>query len=324
MRAKLQDKLVRAQLELLKPIADNAGLDLSRSFQEKIGRLMQFKQRHNIILSDQRYSDIPGALILPKEENFSGIILYLHGGGYVCGSIEYARGVSSILSAECGMRVFCLDYPLAPENPYPAALDSAFEAYRALLRHGYSERDIIIAGESAGGGLCYALCLKIRDNGMPMPAGIVAISPWCDLTLSGDSYLHNHETDPSITKNRLRYFADCYVGAVKDAAVKPKSSEAEEPIYAQIKNDPYVSPVFADLCGLPPSVIFSGGDEIMLSDSYAMRDRLGECNCQCQLIVKEKMWHGYLLYGLQSCRAHFAAMCDFIRRLLSLWNSLTD
>lgn len=316
MKMKLQDKLVRAQLELIKPIADNASLDLSRSFQEKIGRLMQFRRRHDIVVSAQRYSDIPGALIIPKEELFSGIILYIHGGGYVCGSIDYARGAASVFSAECGMRVFCLEYPLAPENPYPAAIDSAEAAYNALLNHGYSENDILLAGESAGGGLVYALAVRLREKGGRMPRGIIALSPWCDLTLSGDSYVNNFEKDPSITKSRLRYFADCYVGAIKSTDENPKTGKSESADITELKKNPYVSPLFADLTGLPPSIIFAGGDEIMLSDSVAMRDKLTECGCRCQLIVKERMWHGYLFYGLKSCKGNFAAMCDFIRRTL--------
>lgn len=316
MKKNLQDKLVRRQLELLKPIADGAGLELSRSFQEKIGRIMQHRRRHNTIMSNQRYSDIPGALVIPKEELFSGIILYIHGGGYTCGSIDYCRGVASILCDECGMRVFCLEYPLAPESPYPAALDSAESAYRALLAHGYSNTDIIIAGESAGGGLAYSLALRIRELGLPSPAGIITISPWCDLTLSGDSYIHNHEEDPSLTKNRLRFFADCYTGAITDSKTKPKVVKKESERTLELKRNPYVSPVFADLSGMPPSIIFVGGDEIMLSDSIMMRDKLLECGSKCQLVVKEGMWHGYLLYGLKSCRADFSMMCDFIRRVL--------
>lgn len=316
MKIKLQDKLTRTQLELVKPIADNASLELSRSLQDRIGRLMQFRRRRNIVVSNQRYSDIPGALIIPKEELFSGIILYLHGGGYTCGSIDYARGVATILSSECGMRVFCLEYPLAPENPYPAALDAAEAAYIALLSHGYSARDILVAGESAGGGLAYSLMLRLRDKSLDMPAGIIAISPWCDLTLSGDSYVHNHEKDPSLSKNRLKYFADCYVGAIKSAGAKPKPVEKETAASLAIKKNPYVSPLFADLCGMPPSIIFTGGDEIMLSDSTAMRDKLIFSGNRCQLVVKEGMWHGYMLYGLKSCKSDFAAVCDFIRKTL--------
>ena len=316
MGLKLQDKLMKRQLEFVKPIADNASLEFSRSFQDRIGRFMQFRRRRNIVVSNQRYSDIPGALIIPKEELFSGVILYLHGGGYTCGSIDYARGVATILSSECGMRVFCLEYPLAPENPYPAALDSAEESYLALLKHGYSKKDIIIAGESAGGGLAYALVQRIKEKGLAMPAGIIAISPWCDLTLSGDSYVHNHEEDPSLTKNRLRYFADCYIGAVKDSTAKPKPNLKQTDEMIEAKKNPYVSPLFADLRGLPPSIIFVGGDEIMLSDSITMHEKLLEAGVKSQLIVKEGMWHGYLLYSLKSCKTDFSSMCDFIRGVL--------
>ena len=264
MKDKLQDAFVRRQLELLKPIADGARLDISRAFQDRIGRLMQYRRRHNTVISEKRYSDIKGDLVIPREELFSGIILYLHGGGYTCGSLDYCRGVAAILSHECGMRVFCLEYPLAPEAPYPAALDSAYETYLALINHGYQPEDIIIAGESAGGGLAYALALKLRENEKPMPAGIIAISPWCDLTLSGDSYLHNPEKDPSLTKNRLRYFSDCYIGAIKSPAAKPRPVKSETPEAVALKHNPFVSPIYAELSGMPPYLLWHfQGDSIL-------------------------------------------------------------
>ena len=107
-----------------------------------------------------------------------GVILYLHGGGYTCGSLEYAKGFAATLADECGVRVFCAAYRLAPEHRYPAALDDALEAYRYLLKKGYPARQILLCGESAGGGLIYALCLRLRAEKLPLPCGLIAISPW--------------------------------------------------------------------------------------------------------------------------------------------------
>ena len=125
--------------------------------------------------------------------------MYLHGGGYTCGSLDYAKGYASVLSAECGMKVFTVEYRLAPEHPFPAALFDAYFAYRHLIEQGTPPSKIILAGESAGGGLVYSLCLHLKNMGEELPAGIISISPWVDLTLGGESYDHNKEADPSLT-----------------------------------------------------------------------------------------------------------------------------
>ena len=211
----LTDKIIRSQLELTKSIADGVGIDSSRAFQDRIGRLMHFTRRRDVVVHDELVNELGGALIVPRDELRGGMMLYLHGGGYVAGSLEYAKGFAAVLSAECGIKVFAAEYRLAPENPYPAALDDAEEAYRRVLDTGIPPEKIVLAGESAGGGLCYALCQRIRERGLPAPAGIIAVSPWVDLTLSGDSYRHNKEADPSITEDRLEFYANCYVGVEK-------------------------------------------------------------------------------------------------------------
>ena len=208
----LTDKIVRGQLELIKPIADGTGIDASRALQDKIGRLMHFTRRRDVVVHDELVEQMHGALIVPRDERRGGMMLYLHGGGYVSGSLDYAKGFGAMLSAECGMKVFAADYRLAPENPYPAAVDDAERAYMQILDSGIPAEKIVLAGESAGAGLCYALCIRLREKNIPLPASIIAISPWVDLTLSGDSYHHNREADPSITEERLEFFANCYVG----------------------------------------------------------------------------------------------------------------
>ena len=317
----ITDKILRSQLELVKPIADGTSLETVRSLQDKVGRLMHFTRRHDVVVLDKSDDKHRGDLIVPRDELRGGLILYLHGGGYVCGSREYAKGFASVLSAECGMKVVSLEYRLAPENPYPAALEDAYEAYCEILEKGLEPEKLILAGESAGGGLAFALCLKLRDEGKPLPAGIIAISPWCDLTLSGESYHKNKEADPSITLPRLSFFADCYVGAyppeeiakIKKISAEPKGDEEK-------KRDPYVSPIFANLEGMPPSLIFAGEDELLYSDAVDMRDKLFASGCDVTLVTKPEMWHAYVLYCLKSNVDDFDKINKFVKKCLPKGN----
>lgn len=314
---KLTDKLLRAQLEIIKPMTDASKLDTARNMQDKIGRLMHFTRRRDVVVTDKSSGELSALLIVPRDELRGGIILYLHGGGYVCGTREYAKGFASVLSAECGMKVICAEYRLAPEHPYPAALDDVYGIYCEAVRRGMDPNKIILAGESAGGGLAYALCLKLRDEGKPMPAGIIAISPWCDLTLSGESYATNREADPSLTKERLSFFADCYTGAYSEAEAKNMKRIAADPKGDNNKKrDPYVSPIFADLEGMPPSLIFVGEDEIMLSDSIDMHDKLFASGCDVTLIKRANMWHAYVLYCLKSNAKDFDKINEFVKKCL--------
>ena len=313
----ITDRLLRSQLEITKPIANDASIDVARSFQDKIGKLMHFTRRRDVVVSENAENNLKGALIVPRDELRGGIILYLHGGGYTCGTLDYAKGFATVLSAECGMRVLATDYRLAPEFPFPAALDDAYDAYLSLIEAGYPTEKIMVAGESAGGGLAYALCLKLRDEGKALPAGIIAISPWCDLTLSGGSYDSNKEADPSLTKERLTLFADCYVGAyTADEAKKLKKFRAEPRADITLKQNPYVSPKFADLKGMPPSLIFVGQDEILLSDSEDMAHSLEAAGNDVTLVVKPDMWHAYVLYCLKSNAKDFDKISDFVKKCL--------
>ena len=317
----LRDKVLRSQLELTKPIADGSPLDVCRSLQDKIGRLMHFTRRHEVVVYDNYFEGVRGSLIVPRDELRGGVIMYVHGGGFTCGSIKYARGFASMLAAECGMKTFCVEYRLAPEHPYPAALDDVLDAYLALLEAGGGtpgER-IILAGESAGGGLIYSLCLRLKECGVQLPAGIIAISPWCDLTMSGDSYTHNKEADPSLTEERLRFFAGCYVGGYTDEHNPRPKNVTRKQFDTQVeakKRDPMVSPLFADLTGMPPSLIFAGGDEMLLSDAVSMRDKLIEQGCEANLVIRPEMWHAYVLYDLKSAKKDYETINDFVKNCL--------
>jgi acetyl esterase/lipase/NRPS condensation-like uncharacterized protein len=279
---------------------------------------MSFKNRADVVFQDAVREGIKTSLVIPRDEIRTGLILYIHGGGYTAGGIEYAKGFASTLSSKLGMRVLTFEYRLAPENPYPAALDDTVAAYKACLDLGYSSEYIVLAGESAGGGLCYALALKIKELSLPRPAGILAISPWCDLTLSGASYKENQSKDPSLSYERLRFFADSYIGSLEAGKKKGKlkmKSIAKE-VFLEEKKNPFVSPIFASLSDLPPSLIFAGGDEMLLSDANIMHERLSEAGSDSKLVIKEKMWHAYLLYGLKSQKDDYITINAFLKKIM--------
>lgn len=300
----LPAKLVRSQLQFFKPLVSNLSLESIRKGQDKLGELMEALHKRDVLVRDKHFPLFEGAWSIPRDERRQGVILYLHGGGYTCGDLTYAKGAGAALSDEMGVRVFCAAYRLAPEAPFPAAVEDALEAYRYLLSKGYAPRQILLCGESAGGGLCYALCLKLKELQMELPCGIVALSPWTDLTGSGDTYEENRDHDPSLTREVLDFYAQCYAGE--------KGEDREKPDLAQ----PLMSPLFGDLQGMPPSLIFAGGDEILLDDSRRLHKKLMESGCKSRLRIAPGMWHAYLLYPLQENAGDMAALGEFINRTL--------
>ncbi len=297
----LSAKNVRSQLERLSPLLQSCSLETARKGQNLLGELMEMRHRQQVMLKHHSFGLFDGAWVLPKDERRQGVILYLHGGGYVCGDLEYAKGFGALLAVQCGCKVLCIGYRLAPEHPFPAAPEDCLTAYRYLLDKGYKPEHITLCGESAGGGLCYSLCLLLRQEKLPMPAGIVAISPWTDLTASGPSYRENKAIDPSITAEKLDFFASRYT---------------------EDRENPLVSPLFGDLNGLPPSCIFVGGDEIMKSDAQLLHEKLRLSGCKSQLTVAPERWHGYLLYDLAEDQKDFETINHFLDTFMVPKNKL--
>lgn len=282
-------KRIRAQLNFFKPITVNCSLAAARKGQDQLGRLMEAAHKRDVLVQEHSFENFSGAWILPRDERRDGVILYLHGGGYTCGGLNYAKGFGATLADCCGVRVFCAAYRLAPEHPFPAALEDALEACRYLQQQGYAK--ITLCGESAGGGLCYALCLRLRQLNEPMPSAVIGISPWVDLTASGATYATNREVDPTLSRELLEFYAECYTDHPKD---------------------PLVSPLFGDLSGMPPSLLFAGGDEILLDDAQRLHTRLRESGCKSRLVVAPERWHAYVLFHLRENRSDF----DLINRHL--------
>lgn len=184
-------------------------------------------------------------------------ILYFHGGAFVAGSARSSIGFASEISRRTGVRVVSVDYKLAPEHPFPAALEDAVSAYRGLLEAGVPSANIALFGESAGGNLAASLLLAIKQDKLPMPASAVLVSPWMDLGLTGRSFDTKSAHDPALTENALRSRAVQYLGSV-------------------LPTDPLASPSFADLTGLPPLLVQAGSNEILLSDALTFGARAAE------------------------------------------------
>ncbi|MFF4340096.1 alpha/beta hydrolase [Kitasatospora sp. NPDC001540] len=201
-----------------------------------------------------------------------GRLLYLHGGGYLVGSPDTHAGLIGELARRAGLRAISPDYRLAPEHPFPAAVDDGLAAYRELLESGTDPRSLVLAGDSAGGGLVLATLLAARDAGLPLPAAAVLFSPWTDLTLSGASYRSRKEADPIFTEDDIRAYADHYLGA-------------------RDRTNPLASPLFADLTGLPPLLLQVGANELLLDDAVRLAARAAEQDVAVTLEVESGLPH---------------------------------
>ena len=200
------------------------------------------------------------------------VILYLHGGGYNVGSPNTHREMVAHISKASGAKVLLIDYRLAPEHPFPAALEDAASAYRWLLENGLEGKNIAIAGDSAGGGLSLATAISIRDAGDPLPSSIACISPWTDLMFTGNSSKTNSEIDPMIKAHSGMILAKNYIGD-------------NDP------RNPLISPLYADMRGLPPILIHVGTDEILLDDSKRVAQKAQDAGVDVALKIYDRLWH---------------------------------
>jgi acetyl esterase/lipase len=253
---------------------------------------------------------IPSAWIVPAAEDGGGsrnavgdgggrrkdkVILHLHGGGYVLGSIEGHQMLGILMAQTLKMKVLLLEYRLAPENPFPAAVDDALKVYRWLLAQGYQAKDIVVSGDSAGGGLSLAMVLSLRDAGEPLPAAVVCLSPWVDLTFKGKSYITKEQVEPILREDVLRMWAEAYCGA-------------------ENASHPLISPIYGNFRGFPPLLIQVGADEILLDDSIMLAEKAKADGVEVMLKVWNGLWHVWQALGglIPESKAAFEEMARFV------------
>ena len=232
----------------------------------------RFKVPPDVSLTPVSADGVPAEWLVAPGARADRAVLYLHGGGYVIGSIKSHRYLMQNVSRHSGARTLGLDYRLAPEHPFPAAIEDATKAYRWLLAQGFAPGRIAIAGDSAGGGLTMATLLSLRDAGTPLPAAGVLISPWADLTGSANAVTSRAASDPMVKGDGLFSLAGKYLNG------------------ADARN-PLASPVFADLTGLPPLLIHVGGREILYDDSITLAANARKANVPVALVDEPELFH---------------------------------
>ena len=225
---------------------------------------------HGVELSKVKLDGVPAEWIYPPKVSPQSIILYLHGGGWTLGWTNIGRRMLAYICQAGQSRGLAVDYWLAPEYPFPAALEDCLTAYRWMLRNGISPKNIVIAGDSAGGNLVLTTLFALRDAGEPMPAAGVCISAVTDLACTGETF--QTKKDPGLSTSFVRTMIQHYIGS-------------QDPL------QPLISPLYGNLTGLPPLLLQVGEDEILLSDSIRLAERAREAGVDVQLAIWPKMWH---------------------------------
>lgn len=234
---------------------------------------------------------------LSREHRRRRVILYCHGGGYTSGGLGFSKVLASKLTRATGMDTLAFDYRLAPEHPYPAAVEDALAAWGHLEGLGIAPRDIVLAGDSAGGNLALVLCLKLRGAGRGLPGALLLMSPWTDMTASGESLRGRAEIDPVLTPEYMYAVREAYAGGL-DAS------------------DCLLSPLFADFSGFPPALVQVGTHEILYSDAARLAERMLAAGADCRLEVWENMWHDFQMYPSKTASNAIQNMAHFLLEVL--------
>ena len=274
-------------------VVEGADLNRQRQSQESIGALLGNRKENLVreISIDGMYAEW---ISVDRAHMKKYVILYCHGGGYMTGSCLYARTLTNKLASSTSMDVLCFEYRLAPEHPYPAALEDAMRAWNYLMLLGYGARDIIVAGDSAGGNLALALVHKLKQEERLLPRGLVLMSPWTDLTASGRTHRTRAEVDPVLDAAYIAQAVESYAG---------KEKELENPL---------ISPLFGDFTGFPPTYIQVGNNEILLSDSMLLHKRMIKANVSVKLDIFPGMWHVFQMFPIRKASVAIENIARFL------------
>jgi len=294
VQARLIDRLIR-RLHLFGE--DGADIGVLR---ERIERFAGAgPPRKGVAIRPVVAGGVPAERVIPRDAPRDRCLLYLHGGAWCMGSPRTHRGLVADLARGARVRALSVDYRLAPEHPYPAGLDDCVAAYGWLLERRVDPSRIVVAGDSAGGNLALALLLRLRDAGIPLPAGAVLLSAATDLALTGDSHMTRKAVDP--------YFANVGPNAL-----------IEEYVGVHDVREPYISPLYADLRGLPPLLIHVGDHEVLLDDSVRLGERAVAAGVDARTVVWPGMMHVFQMFApfLPEARRANREIAEFVRDLI--------
>lgn len=273
-------------------LMENVDLEKHRQSQDQLGELVGHTKEMDYLPIDM--DGVPGEWVVPKHaHNKKCVILHCHGGGYSTGSCLYARSLTNKLVHNTGMEVLCFDYRLAPEHPAPAALEDALKAWDYLMYLGYGAENVIVTGDSAGGNLALVFIQKLKEQGRKLPAGLVLLSPWTDLTSSGESFAENRDVDPVLN--------EAYIDKMVEAYAKEQDLK-----------DPYISPLYGDFSHFPPTFIQVGEKEILLSDSVRLEEKMRQAGVAVELKVFEGMWHVFQMSPFRTATEAMNQVAEFI------------
>lgn len=270
-------------------------LERQRKGQEVLGRLIA--PPLGIRYRDASIEGMACEWVRPVRDRDPGhIILYCHGGGYTSGNLGYARSMAAKLAHETRREVFTFDYRLAPEHPYPAALEDTLRVWEHLVKLGHHPEHIALAGDSAGGHLSLSLCHALKERGQPLPGALLLFSPWTDMSMTGRSYTERADIDPMLAPD--------YISAIRSAFAPGGDYTSSR-----------LSPLFGDFTGFPPTLIQVGSNEILLSDSTRLRDAMQEAGVTCRLEIWRDMWHVFQMFPIRQAGRAMDHMGWFLAEL---------
>lgn len=273
-------------------LVEHTDVEKYRQSQDNLGNILG-KQKE-VIIKQVDINGMYGECIKVERAHMKkNIILYCHGGGYMTGSSMYARILTTKLATSTLMEVLSFDYRLAPENPYPAALEDAVKAWDYLMLLGYGARDIIVAGDSAGGNLALTLVHELRRTKRMTPKGIILMSPWTDLCSTGISHQLKAEIDPVLSKEYIEQAIQAYA--------------LEEEL-----TNPLISPLYGEFKDFPPTYIQVGKNEILLSDSIMLYEKMIKANVPVKLDIFKGMWHVFQMSPFKKAEEAMDRNAEFI------------
>ncbi|MDX1995054.1 MAG: alpha/beta hydrolase [bacterium] len=274
----LQSHLMRPLLRRMVRPNSARSIDAMRTFSASNQQFIRLPA--DVALIPAVAAGVPVEWVSTPHHREDAVLLFLHGGGFVVGWSAMYRAFTALLSRLTGLRVLAPDYGLAPEHPFPAALDDCYAVYHWLLEQGYAPENIIVAGDSAGGNLTLTLLLRLRDGGDPLPAAAVCISPVTDLAYTGRTWETNANLEAMLNPPDMQRLGRLYVGD-------------HDP------RDPLISPLYADLRGLPPLLIHAGEHEVLLSDAVELARVAEAAGVDVTTVVWPGMWHVWHLFAPQ-------------------------